>query len=490
MLDRAQVGDEVVTAGGIYGEVTELDDDEDVMVADRAEPRGPGRASGDRRRRPRTTGRRRAGDDGAAEPERPSPNADRHRIAPATLSRLVTDRRKYLLLIGADLAAVVGAVLLAVPGSPIYKKPTSASTCRAASRSCSRRVPPKGHPLTPKDLDRSVSIMQSRINKLGVSEPEIRKQGSNQIVIQLAGVHDPAQAAALIGKTAQLDALRLRARPRRPVEGRPGPAGARRRRSTTCSSRCRRRRGKGEPEAYYLFKTTTKTSSRRRRARKPTTVDRPLARRAGPDTQKELLQPYGGKVPRAAGAEGAGAPHRRRLRRRRPAASAPRAAAPNGSYYYLFKYYPANAEDGPPELTGKDLARAGIRADIDQNGQRVDAARSSRATARTTFQKITKRRVAARQTTRPRGPAGTATATVQNYASHFAIVLDQQLKSTPYIDYTTRRQDGIAGGAADRRRATSPRRRTSRSSCRPVRCRSASSRSSAPTSRRRSARTR
>ena len=35
---------------------------------------------------------------------------------------------------------------------------------------------------------------------------DIRKQGTNQIVIQLAGVHDPAQAAAnLIGKTAQLE---------------------------------------------------------------------------------------------------------------------------------------------------------------------------------------------------------------------------------------------------------------------------------------------
>src|SRR5438552_231509 len=54
------------------------------------------------------------------------------------------------------------------------------------------------------DLDRSISIMQNRINKLGVSEPEIRKQGKDQIVIQLAGVHDPAAAAALIGKTAQL----------------------------------------------------------------------------------------------------------------------------------------------------------------------------------------------------------------------------------------------------------------------------------------------
>src|SRR5205814_2664582 len=52
--------------------------------------------------------------------------------------------------------------------------------------------------------DLSVGIMRSRIDKLGVAEPEIRKQGSNQIVIELAGVHDAAAAAKLIGKTAQL----------------------------------------------------------------------------------------------------------------------------------------------------------------------------------------------------------------------------------------------------------------------------------------------
>jgi len=53
-------------------------------------------------------------------------------------------------------------------------------------------------------MDRSLSIMRSRIDKLGVAEPEIRKQGNNQIVIQLAGVHDVNKAAQIIGTTAQL----------------------------------------------------------------------------------------------------------------------------------------------------------------------------------------------------------------------------------------------------------------------------------------------
>ena len=47
--------------------------------------------------------------------------------------------------------------------------------------------------------------MQQRINGLGVNEPEIRKQEPNQIVIQLAGVHDPNKAAKLIGQTAVLE---------------------------------------------------------------------------------------------------------------------------------------------------------------------------------------------------------------------------------------------------------------------------------------------
>ena len=53
--------------------------------------------------------------------------------------------------------------------------------------------------------------MRDRVDKLGVSEPEIRKQGDDQIVIQLAGVNDPETAAKIIGKTAQLELYDLEA---------------------------------------------------------------------------------------------------------------------------------------------------------------------------------------------------------------------------------------------------------------------------------------
>ena len=70
-----------------------------------------------------------------------------------------------------------------------------------------------GSEITDSDLDRSIEIMRSRVDKLGVAEPEIRKQPPNQIIIELPGIKDPERAAELVGQTAQLAVLRPRGRP-------------------------------------------------------------------------------------------------------------------------------------------------------------------------------------------------------------------------------------------------------------------------------------
>jgi len=115
------------------------------------------------------------------------------------------NRRSYLILVGLILAAVAGVAALAIPGSPAHKKVTLGLDLQGGLEVVLKAQPAKGQKLDSAALDRSVSIMRQRVDKLGVAEPEIRKQGSNQIVIELAGVHDPAKAAAIIGKTAQLE---------------------------------------------------------------------------------------------------------------------------------------------------------------------------------------------------------------------------------------------------------------------------------------------
>src|SRR5262249_44442299 len=82
---------------------------------------------------------------------------------------------------------------------------------RVGAQVALKGAPPTGQKVTQQGLDTAVSIMRQRVDKIGVSEPEIRKQGNDQIVIELPGVKNATQAAQLIGKTAQLEFYDLQA---------------------------------------------------------------------------------------------------------------------------------------------------------------------------------------------------------------------------------------------------------------------------------------
>ena len=53
-------------------------------------------------------------------------------------------------------------------------------------------------------ITQNLQTLRNRINVLGVSEPLIQQQGDNHIVVDLAGVQDPAEAKKLIGTVATL----------------------------------------------------------------------------------------------------------------------------------------------------------------------------------------------------------------------------------------------------------------------------------------------
>ncbi len=54
------------------------------------------------------------------------------------------------------------------------------------------------------DIEDSISIIEERINKLGVSEPEVARLGTDEITVALPGVTDANRAAEQVGSTAQL----------------------------------------------------------------------------------------------------------------------------------------------------------------------------------------------------------------------------------------------------------------------------------------------
>ena len=356
---------------------------------------------------------------------------------------------------GVIVIALVGAVLLAVPGTPIHKKPTLGLDLRGGLEVVLKAVPPKGHKLTAADLDRSVSIMQSRINGLGVAEPEIRKQGTDQIVIQLAGVHDPAKAAALIGKTAQLMLFDFEndvTGPSKDLNGNPVATPS----LYELLKQVQAQAAKGTPQAYYLFHTkTVQVASTKKVTVKGKTVLKPTKKTvvkhslvqtsANPaDTLQKLLRPFGSKVPK--GDEVLKVPAHEIVVSCQASTSClgARAVSPSGSYYYLMTFYPTRKANPIPEMTGADLVLSGTRADVGQTGGYIVTLQFTNHGSNQ-FQKITREEAQRGQTKwQLAGKQGNP----QNYAQHFAIVLDGQLESTPYIDFQ-RNPDGIPGPNAE-----------------------------------------
>ena len=339
------------------------------------------------------------------------------------------DRRNHFVLLGLIVLALVGVALLAVPGSPAHRKATLGLDLQGGLEVVLKAVPPKNHKLTSEDLDRSVSIMRSRIDKLGVSEPEIRKQGSDQIVIQLAGVKDPAVAAKLIGKTAVLefyDWEKDLTGPSAPgVQGQPSGSGSLY--ALLSDPATTALIGNKAPSQWYLFdnKKVLKVGPQ------PT-----KAKLTGSELVKRRLS---GKVPKSW--------HILRVPANTVVVSCGVAAGqcptsvPTGAKtgFYLLKHSD-NTASPIPEMTGADLKLSGTRADFDPNTNLPIVTMQFTGKGKKIFHDITR---AEAQRGSLNGNCSSGSAVPPN-VQHFAIILDRQIESVPYIDYC-KNPDGISG---------------------------------------------
>ncbi|HEY3017368.1 MAG TPA: protein translocase subunit SecD [Gaiellaceae bacterium] len=352
----------------------------------------------------------------------------------------MSDRRRHLTLIGFIVAALAGVALLAVPGSPAHRKATLGLDLQGGLEVVLKAVPPKGHQLTADDLDRSIDIMRNRIDKLGVAEPEIRKQGSNQIVIQLAGVHDPASAAKLIGKTAVLEFYDFEADLTGPsLSGGPTakvPVATGSLYGLLSAPQTRDLAKKGRPSQWYLFSpqkiVKAGPTPTREALLNSDIVQKPkakggLAKRIPKDWT--ILTVPENTVVISCDAESGNC------------LSAQQLTSKKG--FYLLKHREPNAEgeNGIPEMTGNELKLSGTRADIDPQSNQPVVLMQFTGKGKKIFHTITRREA-------QRGAlvcAGDASENaVTRCAQHFAIVLDGQLESAPYIDFR-RNPDGIPG---------------------------------------------
>ncbi|MGZ4395431.1 MAG: protein translocase subunit SecD, partial [Gaiellaceae bacterium] len=327
----------------------------------------------------------------------------------------MNDRRSYLILLSLILAALVGVALLAIPGSPVHRKARLGLDLQGGLEVVLKAVPPKGKQLTSSDVDRSIGIMRNRIDKLGVSEPEIRKQGSNQIVIELAGVRNPQAAAAIIGKTAQLQFYDLEndlVPPSIDAQGFPVATSS----LYALLSRVQSTTGRN-PEGWYVFNRLHKQV-------------------VGPvDTKEQALKRYGGTLPK--GYSLFAVPTKTTvITCGPPAVACPGVnTTPTRTSYYLFKYNPPFV----PEMTGSDLKLSGTQADFDPTTGQPIVLMQFTGKGGKLFHKIT--RIEAQRGRLRSSLIG------QDVPQHFAIVLDGQIQSYPQIDFR-QYPDGIAGTSA------------------------------------------
>ncbi|HSC93239.1 MAG TPA: protein translocase subunit SecD [Gaiellaceae bacterium] len=330
------------------------------------------------------------------------------------------ERRNHLVLVALILAALIGAALLAIPGSPLHKKPVLGLDLQGGLEVVLKAVPPPGRSLQKSDLDRSVEIIRNRVDKLGVAEPEIRKQGTDQIAVALPGVKDPDRVRDIIGSTAKLELYDL---------------------ETSLFGPSISATGQAIPEdsIYDLLRSASTQSLVKRFGGKQWyrfDADGKLV--AGPmRSRKALLANTDGKVPQ--GQKVFAVPNGSIVITCGPAAGfCPPAITPGKDAYYLFKYRPNDEANPVPQMTGEDLRLGGTRQDFDTSPggsnqpivtmQFTDAGGDK-------FQKIT-RDIWVR-------------GRLRNEPQHFAIVLDREIKSFPQIDPTDASlSNGIGGGRA------------------------------------------
>jgi SecD/SecF fusion protein len=111
----------------------------------------------------------------------------------------MTDRRRnlfILLLVGALLAGSVAVVL--------GKKTREGLDLKGGVELVYQAKPTKFSKVTGDAIQRTLDIMRTRVDQLGVSEPEIQRSGSDQVVVSLPDVKNQKRAIDQVGTTAQM----------------------------------------------------------------------------------------------------------------------------------------------------------------------------------------------------------------------------------------------------------------------------------------------
>jgi SecD/SecF fusion protein len=118
----------------------------------------------------------------------------------------MTDRRRnnLVLLIVAGLIVLSLIVIVGIPGVIKAKKTRLGLDLKGGVELVYQGKPTAQSKVNTESLNRSIDIMRTRVDQLGVSEPEIQRTGASEIDVALPNVSNARRAEQEVGKTAQL----------------------------------------------------------------------------------------------------------------------------------------------------------------------------------------------------------------------------------------------------------------------------------------------
>ena len=334
----------------------------------------------------------------------------------------MTDRRRNLAVLVLVAALLVAAVVA------IATKPTKQGLdLKGGVELVYQAKPTKFSAVTAESVDRAIDIMRKRVNALGVAESELQRSGPTQIVVSLPAVKNSGEAVKQVGTVAQLffydwekNVLGKDCKPAPTDFSVTGGSSAGTAGGLTLfdavarARRCPAKTGQNTSSKAKFYLVDDKT---RRVVAGPESTERDLrgseAGRKAPGGARVVVVPEGVTVVRQEAPD-----------------SNPNATP--DSYFVLNDNY---------ALSGPDIKNP--KQNFDSNTQAPTVTFDFTSSGRKKWQTVT-REIAQRGQNFFATSDGQPVSDPTLKRQHFAIVLDNQLVSVPYIDYQ-RNADGIDG---------------------------------------------
>ncbi len=108
---------------------------------------------------------------------------------------------------GFKVTIIVALILAAVYFSlgPIQTQTNLGLDLQGGAHVVLEAQPEEGQEVTPEVMESVTAIIRERVDAFGVSEPLIQREGDRRVIVELAGIDNPEDAIAMLGKTARLE---------------------------------------------------------------------------------------------------------------------------------------------------------------------------------------------------------------------------------------------------------------------------------------------